>query len=66
MSETITGWLLDVYANEADLRVWIIAEDGRRLCFGQAFSAKVYAAGPDRRLRNCGSGWRGVSGRSPG
>ena len=46
MSETISGWLFDVYPNEANLSVWLIGDDGKRHHFVQDFAATVYAAGP--------------------
>ncbi len=51
MTETLTGWLLDVYPNETNLTVWLIGGDGQRLRFVQDFSASLYAAGPAARLR---------------
>jgi DNA polymerase-2 len=51
MIETITGWLFDVYPNEANLTVWLIGEDGKRYHFVQDFAATVYAAGPANQLR---------------
>ena len=50
-SRTVTGWLLDVYPNEANLTLWVIGLDGRRYRFYQDFGATVYAAGPSPRLR---------------
>ena len=46
------GWLLDLYADEADgLVLWLLDEDGarRRLC--QDFPITFYAHGPFPRLR---------------
>ena len=51
MSETITGWLFDIYPNETNLTVWLIGEDGQRYRFVQDFAATVYAAGSSPRLR---------------
>ena len=51
MTETLTGWLLDVYPNETDLTVWLICADGRRRRFVQDFAPSLYAAGPNERLR---------------
>ena len=51
MTETITGWLFDLYPNETNLTVWLIGEDGRRQRFVQDFTAVLYAAGPATRLR---------------
>jgi len=49
MTETIYGWLFDVYPNETNLTLWLIGEDGKRYRFVQDFAAAVYAAGPERR-----------------
>src|SRR5512137_620113 len=51
MTEILTGYVFDVYPNETDLTVWLIADDGRRLCFVQDFAPCLYAAGPAERLR---------------
>ena len=51
MTESLTGWLLDVYPNETNLTVWLICADGRRRRFVQDFAASLYAAGPAPRLR---------------
>ena len=51
MTETLTGWLLDVYPNETNLTVWLIGDDGRRQRFVQDFTPALYAAGPSPRLR---------------
>ncbi|MCC6604736.1 MAG: hypothetical protein IT327_16120 [Anaerolineae bacterium] len=48
----LRGWLLDLYADEADgLVLWLLAEDGRRLRLTQHFSLTFYAHGPFPRLR---------------
>ena len=51
MTETICGWLFDIYPNETNLTLWLIGEDGKRHRFVQDFAAAVYAAGPAPRLR---------------
>jgi DNA polymerase-2 len=51
MTEKISGWLFDVYPNEADLSVWLIGDDGERHHFIQDFAAMIYAAGPAPLLR---------------
>jgi DNA polymerase-2 len=51
MTETISGWLFDIYPNEANLTLWLLGEDGQRHRFVQDFSATIYAAGPAARLR---------------
>jgi DNA polymerase-2 len=60
MTETITGWLLDVYPNETNLTLWIIAEDGTRQRFFQDFAAILYVSGPAARLREL---WKWLSGQ---
>ena len=51
MTESISGWLFDVYPGESGLTLWVIGEDGQRHCFNQDFAAALHAAGPDARLR---------------
>jgi DNA polymerase-2 len=41
-----TGWLLDVYAGEHGLTVWLLGEDGERRCLHQAFPVTFYVASP--------------------
>jgi len=55
MIETFSGWLFDVYPNEAGLSVWLIGDDGKRHHFFQEFAATIYAAGPAASLRSL---WR--------
>ena len=42
----LTGWLLDVYAGEQGLIVWLLGEDGERRCLHQAFPVTFYVASP--------------------
>jgi len=51
MTETISGWLFDIYPNETNLTLWLIGEDGKRHRFVQDFAATIYAAGSSARLR---------------
>ena len=54
--EMLTGWLLDLYEDGArGLALWLIAQDGRRLCLHQRFPVSFFAAGPSPRLREL---WR--------
>jgi DNA polymerase-2 len=46
-----TGWLLDVYAGENGLAVWLLEDEGGRLCLRQPFPVTFYAAGPAAELR---------------
>ena len=48
----LTGWLLDVYANERDLTLWLLGDDGERHCLFQAFPISFYAAGKIKELRS--------------
>jgi hypothetical protein len=41
-----TGWLLDVYAGEQRLTVWLLGEYGERRCLHQAFPVTFYVASP--------------------
>jgi hypothetical protein len=54
----LTGWLLDVYANEQDLTIWLIGDDGVRHCLFQSFPISFYAAGGTGELRSL---WRWLS-----
>jgi DNA polymerase-2 len=63
MTETISGWLFDIYPNEANLTLWLLGEDGQRHRFVQDFSATIYAAGPAARLRAL---WRWLKGQPIG
>jgi hypothetical protein len=53
--QTITGWLFDLYPDEAGLSVWLIGDDGKRHHYFQDFTATLYAAGPAASLRSL---WR--------
>ncbi len=47
-----SGWLLDVYADEAGgVTLWLLADDGRRLRLHMDFAATFYAAGDFHLLR---------------
>ncbi len=50
MAEAI-GWLLDVYAEEDGITLWLLAEDGRRLHFRMDFDITLYVAGDFSLLR---------------
>ena len=34
----LTGWLLDIYAGETGLTVWLLDDEGTRHCLSQTFS----------------------------
>jgi DNA polymerase-2 len=51
MSESFSGWLLDLYANETNITLWLLGDDGQRRCFAHEFPVTFYAAGPAPRLR---------------
>lgn len=56
MSETITGWLLDLHAApEGGLALWLLSDDGQRRRLWQDFPVTFYAAGADEDLRQL---WR--------
>ena len=58
------GWLLDLYADEADgLILWLLDEDGSRRRLTQEFSITFYAYGPFPRLRAL---WRFLRGQPIG
>ena len=48
----IRGWLLDLYEDAADgVRLWIISEEGERICLKQPMPITFYAAGEAEQLR---------------
>jgi DNA polymerase-2 len=62
----LTGWLLDVYAGEQGLTVWLLGEDGERHCLHQVFPITFYVASPagqrgDGRAPDLRSAWRWLS-----
>jgi DNA polymerase-2 len=49
--DEVKGWLLDLYEEpDGGIRLWLLAEDGRRLELRQAFGARFYASGEPARL----------------
>lgn len=50
MNEAI-GWLLDVYAEEDGITLWLLAEDGKRLHLRMDFDITLYVAGDFSLLR---------------
>ena len=47
-----SGWLLDLYSGgEAGLKVWMLSDEGERLCLEMAFPVTFYAAGEFALLR---------------
>ncbi len=50
MTEAI-GWLLDVYAEEDGITLWVLAEDGERLHLRMDFDITLYVAGEFSLLR---------------
>jgi hypothetical protein len=40
----LTGWLLDVYAGEQGLTIWLLGDDGERRCLHQAFPVTFFVA----------------------
>jgi len=55
MAETLTGWVLDIYAKDLEVNLWLLEENGARRCLAHTFSACFYAAGPFSQLRSL---WR--------
>ncbi len=47
----ISGWLLDLYAGQTDLSLWIIGDDGARHHLHHVFPTTFYVAGPFPHLR---------------
>jgi DNA polymerase-2 len=47
----LTGWLLDLYAGEQGVTLWLLGRDGRRHCLVQPFPLTFYASGPTAELR---------------
>jgi DNA polymerase-2 len=47
----LTGWLLDLYAGERGVTLWLLGRDGRRHCLTQPFPLTFYASGPASELR---------------
>ncbi|HAX70989.1 MAG TPA: DNA polymerase domain-containing protein [Anaerolineales bacterium] len=50
MAET-TGWLLDVYAEEDGITLWLLTDAGQHLCLRMDFDITFYVAGDFRLLR---------------
>jgi len=48
----LTGWLLDVYAGEQGLTVWLLGEAGERRCLHQEFPISFYVASPAAQQSN--------------
>ena len=48
----ITGWLIDIYASpEGRIKLWVIGDNGARLCLYQDFPVTFYASGDFSILR---------------
>ena len=58
MDEMLTGWLLDLYADEKVITLWLLDENGQRRKLTHVFPAIFYAAGDSRQLRAL---WRWLS-----
>ncbi len=59
MTENFSGWLLDLYANETNMTLWLLGDDGQRRRFTHDFPVTFYAAGPASRLRAL---WKSILG----
>lgn len=52
MGTIFRGWLLDLYEDAADgVRLWVISEEGGRVCLRQPMPITFYAAGEAEQLR---------------
>jgi DNA polymerase-2 len=52
MSDELSGWLLDVYADTSQgVILWLLGDDGQRHQLRQPLTTTFYAAGPFPRLR---------------
>ncbi len=52
MCATLRGWLLDLYEDAVDgVRLWVISEEGERLCLHQPMPITFFAAGEAEQLR---------------
>lgn len=52
MSDELSGWLLDVYADTSQgVVLWLLGDDGQRHQLRQPLTTTFYAAGPFPRLR---------------
>ena len=49
----ITGWLIDIYASppEGGVKLWVICENGERICLHKNFPVTFYASGEFATLR---------------
>src|ERR1035437_3815661 len=59
----LTGWLLDVYAGEEGLTIWLLDEAGERICLHQTFPVTFYVASratqqPNGRAPDLRAAWR--------
>jgi DNA polymerase II len=51
MTESFSGWLLDLYEASEGVTLWLLGDDGQRRRFTHDFPVTFYAAGPAPRLR---------------
>jgi hypothetical protein len=51
MSESYSGWLLDLYPAKSGITLWLLGDDGQRRRFTHEFPVTFYAAGPAPHLR---------------
>jgi DNA polymerase-2 len=59
MTESFSGWLLDLYPNETSMTLWLLGDDGQRRRFTHDFPVTFYAAGTAPRLRAL---WKSIQG----
>ena len=48
---TTRAWLFDLYPWRSQMVLWFLTADGRRLRLTDAFTYRLYAQGPEKKLR---------------
>ena len=48
---TTRAWLFDLYPWRSQMVLWFLTADGRRLRLTDAFTYRLYARGPEAKLR---------------
>ena len=56
-----TGWLIDIYAGQGGVSLWLLEDGGQRLFLRMPFAATFYAAGPSSLLR---AAWKRLRGQA--
>ena len=56
LNEPLRGWIFDVYpANEGEMAVWVIGENGQRIRLVDRFQPKVYVSGAQDEIERLAS-----------